>query len=76
MKSKDIKSLQDKTQGELAQMTADLKSELFSLRLDKSQNKLKNQRSIFIKRKDMARVLSVLREKELKDKDESERRDI
>ena len=60
MKSKDIKSLHDKTKDELLQLASDIKKELFQLRLDKSQNKLKNQRSLSTKRKDIARILSVL----------------
>lgn len=63
MKTKDIKNLHTKDKIELKQMAQDLKKEIFSLNLDKVQNKLKNQRSIFEKRKDLARVLTILRGK-------------
>lgn len=64
MKSKDIKNLQSKTKEELTQLIKDLKKEVFSLRLDLAQNKLKNPRAIFNARKDIARAMSVLGFKE------------
>lgn len=66
MKTKDRQALHTKTIGELKKLLQDLKSALFSLSLDKTQNKLKNTRSIYLKRKEVAQIATVLREKELK----------
>ncbi|MDO8621427.1 MAG: 50S ribosomal protein L29 [Candidatus Levybacteria bacterium] len=66
MKTKDKQALHTKTIEELKKLLQDLKSALFSLSLDKTQNKLKNTRSIYLKRKEIAQIATVLREKELK----------
>ena len=55
--SRDIK--------ELRKNLVDLRSELFQLVLDNKQFKLKDNRSISHKRKDIARFLTAIREKEL-----------
>ncbi|MEK7451188.1 MAG: 50S ribosomal protein L29 [Patescibacteria group bacterium] len=65
MKTKDKQALHTKTIAELKKLLQDLKSALFSLSLDKTQNKLKNTRSIYLKRKEVAQIATVLREKEL-----------
>lgn len=39
------------------------RSELFLLKLDKTQNKLKNTRLIFWKRKEIAQILTIIKEK-------------
>ena len=65
MKTKDKQALHTKTIGELKKLLQDLKSTLFSLSLDKTQNKLKNTRSIYLRRKEVAQIATVLREKEL-----------
>ena len=65
MKTKDKQALHTKTIGELKKLLQDSKSALFSLSLDKTQNKLKNTRSIYLKRKEIAQISTVLREKEL-----------
>lgn len=67
MKTKDIKDLHTKTMEELSGMYKAAREELLELNLSKSQNKLKNLRSIFLKKKDIARVLTILKEKESKD---------
>lgn len=66
MKTKDRQALHAKTIEELKKFLQDLKGTLFSLSLDKTQNKLKNTKSIYLKRKEIAQISTVLREKELK----------
>lgn len=53
----DVKSLKLKVKT--------FREELQSLIFDKSQNKLKDKKAIFKKRKDLARVLTVIAQKEL-----------
>lgn len=64
MKTKTKKELHVKTALELKTALKEAKEELFSLRLQKTQKKLKNLRSIFEKRKDIAKILTILKEKE------------
>lgn len=65
MKKKDIQQIRNKDIKELAAEIAQEKKNLFSLHLDFVQNKLKNVKSLSNKRKDIARMSSILREKEL-----------
>lgn len=62
------KTKEEKTMVQLKKEVKDLKSLLFDMRLEKSQNKLKNLRSIFMKRKEMARLLTQIRQLELTQK--------
>lgn len=64
MKTKDKKELFTKTTQELQRMAGEAKEEVFSLRLQAVQNKLKNKREVFLKRKDIARILTAIRQKE------------
>ncbi|OGH10967.1 MAG: 50S ribosomal protein L29 [Candidatus Levybacteria bacterium RIFCSPLOWO2_01_FULL_36_13] len=64
MKSKDKKDLFTKSLTELKKKLSDGRDELFNLKLDLSQNKLKNTKSITLKRKEIALILTALREKE------------
>lgn len=64
MKTKDKKDLFTKNIKELRSMLSEARDALFNLKMEKSQNKLKNTRSIFMKRKEIARILTVLRGKE------------
>lgn len=64
MKKKDIVSLHDKEIEELKQMAQEAQKDLFLLKLDLANHKLKNMRSVFQKRKDIARILTVLRKKQ------------
>ena len=66
MKIKEKKDLQQKSINELRLLLKQVKEELFSLRLEKVQKKLKNTSSIFQKRKNIARILTILKEKEFK----------
>lgn len=65
MKKKDIKELYTKTIEELNTMEKLAREQLSQLNLDKSQNKLKDTRSIFWKRKEIAKILTILRLKQL-----------
>lgn len=60
MKRKDIKELHTKEKGELMALLQSAQGELFTLRMDHSMKKLKNTRSLFNKKKDIARILTVL----------------
>ena len=51
---------------ELTQKLSDLKAELFNLRFQHAINQLDNPLRLQIVRKDIARVKTVIREKELK----------
>ena len=65
MKTKDKKGLRLKSIKELMTLVSDTKNLISGLRLDKTQNKLKNTRQIFAKRKEVAQILTILKEKEL-----------
>ena len=68
MKKNDIKGLHQKTLQELEVMIKDARNELLDFGLAKAQNKLKNTRSIFFKKKDVARMLTIKKGKELEAK--------
>ncbi len=63
MKAKDIRDLTD---SELGQKADDLKVELFNLRFRLAAGQLDNPMVIKNVKKDMARVQTVIRERELK----------
>ena len=65
MKLKDKKDIFAKSENELKKAVIAAKDELFGLKIDFSQNKLKNTAAIFLKRKEIAWILTALREKEL-----------
>lgn len=65
MKSKDKKELHAKSVKELSNLAEEAKDALALLRLDKTQNKLKNTRLLFLKRKEIAQMLTIIRLKEL-----------
>ena len=64
MKTKEKLSLHAKTLQELKTLLKEAKDALFLLKLEKSQNKLKNLRSIFWRRKEIARIATIIRGKE------------
>lgn len=68
MKSKEKKDLHTKTINEIRKLLEQAKSDLFTMQMDKAKNKLKNTRAIFSKRKDIAIMFSILKEKELVEK--------
>ena len=65
MKAKDKKEINTKNIKELKTMLKEAKDKLFSLNIEKSQNKLKNTSSIFLKRKEIARILTAIRREEI-----------
>ena len=66
MNKDNLKKLREKTTKELKEDVEKTQKELFSLKMDKSIGKLKNLRSIFIKRKEIAVIKTIIKEKELK----------
>lgn len=64
MKINDKKELHTKTASELKKMLQDGHELLLSLKLDQSQNKLKNTRGIFNTRKNIAIIKTILKGKE------------
>lgn len=71
MKSKDRKELHLKGLKELRNLVAEAKDALAQLRLDKTQNKLKNTSALTAKRKEIAQMLTVIRMKELQEEMEA-----
>ena len=62
---KDLKEIYTKGEKELRELLTEKRKELFNLKLDNKQNKLKNTRIIFNTRKEIARILTLIREKQL-----------
>lgn len=71
MKLKDKKQIFEKPEKELIKDLKEAKVALFNLKLEKSQNKLKNTKSLFWKRKEIAWILTILKEKEFQLKKEN-----
>lgn len=65
MKTKDKKELKAKTIDELKNLLKQVREELLNLKIENSRKKLKNTSLIYQKRKDLACMLTTLREKEL-----------
>ena len=65
MKTKDKKELRLKSLKELKNLVAEAEDALDGLKLDKAQNKLKNTSQLSLKRKGIAQMLTIIREKEL-----------
>ena len=57
--------LQEKSEAELAELEKDLRDELFRLRMKHFTGQLQRVSELKEKRRDIARVLTVLREKQL-----------
>lgn len=66
MKAKEFKELQSLTVAELNVKLAELKEELFNLRFRHAMGQLENPVSMRNVKKDIARVQTVIRQKELK----------
>lgn len=62
VKTKEIRSM---TQEDLEKKVIDLKKELFNLRFQNATGQLDNPSSIRLVKKDIARVKTILREREL-----------
>jgi len=65
MKKNDKREILSKEGVELEKILVEKKNELFGLILDNNQFKLKNNRQIFHLKKDIARIKTAIREKEL-----------
>ncbi|SHK27412.1 50S ribosomal protein L29 [Tepidibacter formicigenes] len=61
------KELRDMTSPELSQKLNELKSQLFSLRFQLATGQLENTSRVKFVKKDIARVKTILRERELKE---------
>lgn len=68
MKTKEKKQLFERSEKELRKSLSETRDALFNLNLDNKQNKLKDTRSIFWKKKEIAWILTALKEKELTEK--------
>ena len=62
---KSIKEIKNMTDEELAAKLSDLQKELFQLRFNHATNQLANPMQLVACRKDIARVKTVIREREL-----------
>jgi len=60
-----IKEMRDMTQVELSGKLRELKEEMFNLRFQNATNQLENPMRIVAVRKDIAKVMTVLKEQEL-----------
>lgn len=60
-----VKEIVAKSEKELRDLLSEKREEFLSLNLDNKQNKLKNTRSIYNTRKEIARILTLIKEKEL-----------
>jgi ribosomal protein L29 len=74
MKTKDKKELHLKSIKELNNLVIEAKDALASLKLDKTQNKLKDTSILSRKRKEIAQILTVLRMKELVEIEEGKKK--
>ena len=70
MKLKDKKEIFAKPEKELKKMLSEAKAELFKLDMEHAQRKLKNTRQLFWKKKEIAMILTALKENELVKKGE------
>ena len=64
MKKKELAALKALSVGELETKLADLKKELFGLRFQHATNQLDNPKQLTFIRRDIARVETLLREKQ------------
>ncbi len=62
------KELREKTTKELHQLLKELREKIVKLRFDMASGKVKNIREIRFIKKDIARILTILKERELKNK--------
>ncbi|OGH10333.1 MAG: 50S ribosomal protein L29 [Candidatus Levybacteria bacterium RIFCSPHIGHO2_01_FULL_36_15] len=63
MKAQELKDLSGKTTEELGKMLKDLKIEMAKLNMDLNLNKNKNVNILKTKKRDIARILTILKEK-------------
>ena len=65
MKPKELKELMEKTPAELDAALKDKKAELFNLRFQLATGQLENTMAIAMCRRDIARVKTIIRQREL-----------
>lgn len=65
MTKKQINPLREKTVPELKVLLKEVRNDLTKLRLESAPKKVKNVHQIFWQRKKIARILTLIREKEL-----------
>ncbi|MEF9894373.1 MAG: 50S ribosomal protein L29 [Clostridia bacterium] len=65
MKSKELKELMEKSNAELDTTLKDKKAELFNLRFQLATGQLQNTMTISECRKDIARVKTIIRQREM-----------
>ncbi|MBI2611311.1 50S ribosomal protein L29 [Candidatus Gottesmanbacteria bacterium] len=66
MKRKDFQNLRQKEEGELNTLLSSLDKEVVKLNLNIKMRKEKNTSAIESKKKDIARILTILKERQLK----------
>lgn len=66
MKTREKKDLHTKEALELTKLLKEAKSALFTLQMDHAQRKLQNTKELFLKRRDIAQISSILKTKEVK----------
>ena len=66
MKAKEIKEIRSLSVEDLGKKLQDLKKDLFTLRMQHATNQLDNPLQIAVVKKEIARVKTILREKELR----------
>ena len=64
MKAKEIKEIRDLSVEKLEEKLQDLKKDLFMLRMQHATNQLDNPMQIAAVKKDIARIKTIIREKE------------
>jgi ribosomal protein L29 len=65
MKGNDIRSLHTKTQEELKTLASKLQGEVAKMIVSRTSNKDKNVHALKEKKKDIARILTILKEREV-----------
>ena len=65
MKTREKKDLHKKTIADLSSLLLETRNSLNSAVLERIENKLKNTRLIFLKRKEISQILTVLKEKSI-----------
>ena len=71
-----IKEISGKNEKDLKELLLEKKKELQNLMLDNKQNKLKNTRSIFNTRKEIAKILTLMKERELAGPEEKKEAEV
>ncbi len=63
----EVKEMRDMSTGDLVQKRGGLREEIFNLKLKKATSRLENPMKLSETKKDLARLETVLRERELQD---------